>query len=97
MLNKVISGSSDSSIKLWSISNTKKCVMTYSFYSDSVWSLASNDPFLKTFWAGGRDGCITKINQSSNYDYNNQYDNDYGDCVLICKENAGVVKVILYI
>jgi len=67
--------------------------MTYSHYSDSVWSLTSNDPYLKTFWAGGRDGNITKINQSSNYDYNNQYDSDYGDCVLVCKENSGVVKV----
>jgi len=89
----VISGSSDSSIKLWSIANVKRCVMTYNHYSDSVWSLTSNDPYLKTFWAGGRDGLITKINQSSNYDYNNQYDNDYGDCVLVCKENAGVVKL----
>ncbi|OUM65273.1 hypothetical protein PIROE2DRAFT_69119 [Piromyces sp. E2] len=89
----VLSGSSDSSIKLWSIANVKRCVMTYNHYSDSVWSLTSNDPYLKTFWAGGRDGCITKINQSSNYDYNNQYDNDYGDCVLVCKENAGVVKL----
>ncbi|ORX45759.1 WD40 repeat-like protein [Piromyces finnis] len=89
----VLSGSSDSSIKLWSIANVKRCVMTYNHYSDSVWSLTSNDPYLKTFWAGGRDGCITKINQSSNYDYNNQYDNDYGDCVLVCKENAGIVKL----
>ncbi|ORY21314.1 WD40 repeat-like protein [Neocallimastix californiae] len=89
----VLSGSSDSTIKLWSIANIKRCIMTYSHYSDSVWSLTSNSPYLKTFWAGGRDGCITKINQSSNYDYNNQYDNDYGDCVLICKENSGVVKL----
>ncbi|KAG4092545.1 WD40 repeat-like protein [Neocallimastix lanati (nom. inval.)] len=89
----VLSGSSDTTIKLWSIANVKRCVMTYSHYSDSVWSLTSNDPYLKTFWAGGRDGNITKINQSSNYDYNNQYDSDYGDCVLVCKENSGVVKL----
>ncbi|KAJ3074715.1 hypothetical protein HDU98_010509, partial [Podochytrium sp. JEL0797] len=59
----VISASSDTTIKLWSLAHPQRCMVTYTHYEDSVWCLYSNHPDLDTFWAGGRDGLVTKMSR----------------------------------
>eukprot|EP00842_Homolaphlyctis_polyrhiza_P002465 jgi/Hompol1/3219/HPOL_001537-RA len=52
--------SSDTTIKLWSLSMPSRPYTTYTHFDDSVWCLASASPNLETFWAGCRDGTVTK-------------------------------------
>ncbi|CAG8855315.1 35987_t:CDS:2, partial [Gigaspora margarita] len=47
----VLSGSSDTTIKLWSL-KARRCINTFTVHSDSVWSLYSDHPRLETFYAG---------------------------------------------
>ncbi|CAG8824231.1 15105_t:CDS:2, partial [Gigaspora rosea] len=59
----VLSGSSDTTIKLWSL-KAQRCINTFTVHSDSVWSLYSDHPRLETFYAGCKDGLVTKIDYS---------------------------------
>lgn len=64
-------------------------------HSDSVWSLYSDHPQLATFYGGGKDGLVTKTEVNR---YNHQLQDDYededpGQCVVICKADAGVARV----
>jgi WD repeat-containing protein 48 len=82
----ILSGSSDSTIKLWSLS-TQRCINTFTIHSDSIWSLYSDHPKLEVFYAGSKDGLITRT------DYSGCGEIGDGECIAICKENDGVVKV----
>ncbi|KAK9722920.1 hypothetical protein K7432_002305 [Basidiobolus ranarum] len=86
----LLSASSDSTIKLWSLS-AQRCINTYTTHSDSVWSLYSDHPQLETFYAGGKDGLVTKTYVGSRGTDNDGSD---GECVAICKEKHGVVKLV---
>jgi WD40 repeat protein len=59
---KVLSASSDSTIKLWSLV-AQRCLVTYTTHSDSVWKLFSTDPQLDVFYSAGRDGLVTKTDR----------------------------------
>ncbi|RIB12846.1 hypothetical protein C2G38_2041481 [Gigaspora rosea] len=83
----VLSGSSDTTIKLWSL-KAQRCINTFTVHSDSVWSLYSDHPRLETFYAGCKDGLVTKI------DYSGCTEIRDGECVAVCKEESGVVKLI---
>ncbi|CAI2176828.1 6755_t:CDS:10 [Funneliformis geosporum] len=83
----ILSGSSDTTIKLWSLS-TQRCINTFTTHSDSIWSLYSDHPRLKVFYAGAKDGLVTRT------DYSEYEEIDDGECVAICKENAGIVKLV---
>jgi WD repeat-containing protein 48 len=52
-----------------------------------VWSLYSNDPNLKTFYSGSRDGLVNKTQVSG------QADDGESECIALCKEDSGVLKV----
>ncbi|RKP25812.1 hypothetical protein SYNPS1DRAFT_28464 [Syncephalis pseudoplumigaleata] len=55
-----LSASSDSTIKLWSLV-AGRCVATYNARdNESIWSLFSEDPHLRSFYAGSKDGLVTK-------------------------------------
>lgn len=56
----LLSGSSDSSIKLWSVSN-QKCLETFSYHASSVFSLFSQHPRLERFYSGDRSGVLCKV------------------------------------
>ncbi|CAG8457094.1 773_t:CDS:10 [Funneliformis caledonium] len=83
----ILSGSSDTTIKLWSLS-AQRCINTFTTHSDSIWSLYSDHPRLKVFYAGAKDGLVTRT------DYSEYEEIDDGECVAICKENAGIVKLV---
>ncbi|ORX58265.1 WD40 repeat-like protein [Hesseltinella vesiculosa] len=88
----VISGSSDSTIKLWSV-KAQRCITTYETHTDSVWSLYSEDPDLKTFYAGSRDGLVTKteIPRESASGVHEE-----SECIGLFKEQSGVGKIVVY-
>ncbi|KAJ3096005.1 hypothetical protein HK100_005669, partial [Physocladia obscura] len=101
----IISGSSDSTIKLWSLAQPQRCMVTYTHYEDSVWCLYSNHPDLDTFWAGGRDGLVTKMSRrriggggagtgGAGESKSRRIDDELVDCVAICKENGPVNKLV---
>lgn len=56
--NFILSGSSDTTIKLWDIRNFK-VLQTFEIHDDPVWSLTSSNS-LKTFYSGDKSGLIIK-------------------------------------
>ena len=57
---RVISGSSDSTVRLWS-TNERRCMHTYTHHNSSVWKLYSDDENMSTFYSGDRDGFLCKV------------------------------------
>ncbi|CAN6645893.1 hypothetical protein TRVA0_021S01332 [Trichomonascus vanleenenianus] len=55
----VLSGSSDATIKLWSVA-AARLMHTFDMHDDSVWSLYSQHPTLDVFYAADRSGLVTK-------------------------------------
>ncbi|CAO3616929.1 unnamed protein product [Cunninghamella blakesleeana] len=88
----VLSGSSDSTIKLWSV-KAQRCLTTYETHTDSIWSLYSDHPDLKTFYAGSRDGLVTKteIPREGASDLHEE-----SECIGLFKENSGVGKIVAF-
>ncbi|KAG0319319.1 hypothetical protein BGZ97_002380, partial [Linnemannia gamsii] len=86
---KILSASSDTTIKLWSLT-AQRCITTYTMHSDSVWSLYSDHPQLETFYGGSKDGLVTKT-EINRYD-----DEDPGQCVVICKAETGVARLVAH-
>ncbi|KAG0176969.1 hypothetical protein DFQ29_005417 [Apophysomyces sp. BC1021] len=85
----ILSGSSDSTIKLWSV-KSQRCLATYETHTDSVWALYSDHPDLKTFYAGSRDGLVTKTEVSST----DASLSSESECIGLFKEKSGVVKIV---
>ncbi|KAG9069447.1 hypothetical protein KI688_010349 [Linnemannia hyalina] len=85
----ILSASSDTTIKLWSLT-AQRCITTYTMHSDSVWSLYSDHPQLETFYGGSKDGLVTKT-EINRYD-----DEDPGQCVVICKAETGVARLVAH-
>lgn len=84
----VITASSDQTIKVWSVT-TCRFMHTLSIHSDSVWSLFSDDPDLRTFYSSDRSGLVVKTNLHRTL-------KNFEDRVSIAlaQENVGVNKVI---
>ncbi|KAF9576378.1 hypothetical protein EC968_008673 [Mortierella alpina] len=93
----ILSASSDTTIKLWSLT-AQRCITTFTMHSDSVWSLYSDHPQLATFYGGGKDGLVTKteINRYSPDHHNDYDDEDPGQCVVICKAETGVARLVAH-
>ncbi|KAJ3210473.1 hypothetical protein HDU82_008053 [Entophlyctis luteolus] len=92
----VISASSDTTIKLWSLAQPQRCMVTYTHYEDSVWCLYSNHPDLDTFWAGGRDGLVTKMSRRrvGGESKGRRIEDELVDCVAVCKESGPVSRLV---
>ncbi|OZJ05112.1 hypothetical protein BZG36_01381 [Bifiguratus adelaidae] len=84
----ILSGSSDATIKLWSV-KAQRCIGTFETHADSIWSLYSADPTLGVFYAGSRDGIVTRTDLGLN-------SAGEGECIAIFKENGGVSKLAAY-
>ncbi|KAF9291593.1 hypothetical protein BGZ68_003209, partial [Mortierella alpina] len=93
----ILSASSDTTIKLWSLT-AQRCITTFTMHSDSVWSLYSDHPELATFYGGGKDGLVTKteINRYSPEHHNDYDDEDPGQCIVICKAETGVARLVAH-
>ncbi|KAF9115155.1 hypothetical protein BGX27_008746 [Mortierella sp. AM989] len=92
----ILSASSDTTIKLWSLT-AQRCITTFTMHSDSVWSLYSDHPQLATFYGGGKDGLVTKteINRYNPQDRSDE-DEDPGQCVVVCKADTGVARLVAH-
>ncbi|KAI8849618.1 hypothetical protein BC829DRAFT_442851 [Chytridium lagenaria] len=97
----VLSASSDTTIKLWSLAQPQRCMVTYTHSQDSIWCLYSNHPDLETFWSGGRDGWVTKMTRRRIGGDSTRVGNRGGgvhdelvDCVAICRESGPVNKIV---
>lgn len=76
----LLSASSDSTVKLWSIA-AQKCLHTFSHHSTSVWSLHSQHPNLEIFYSGDKAGNIAKI------DLVGTGDPEEGECILLARDS----------
>jgi len=76
---QVLSASSDSTVKLWSLA-AQKCLHTFSHHDTSVWSLFSQHPTLEIFYSGDRNGNICKI------DLEGTGEPGDGECVLLARD-----------
>lgn len=76
----ILSGSSDGSIKLWSVGQ-QRCISTISIHSEGVWSLLVNENFTHVI-SGSRDKKI----------YQTEVRNPYNS-VLVCEESAPILNM----
>ena len=82
--NWILSCSSDSTVKLWSMKMTST-YQSFNYSEDAVWSLSSNCPNLKTWFSGSRDGLI----------YKSSLRNGSSSHIAVCKESCPILDVIL--
>lgn len=75
----VLSASSDSTVKVWSVS-MRRCLHTFTHHSDSVWSLFSSHPHLEVFYSGDRTGTVCKVDFEDAGDIATE-----GECVILLR------------
>ncbi|KAI0010608.1 WD40 repeat-like protein [Xylariaceae sp. FL0662B] len=83
----VMTASSDQTIKVWNVT-AGRCMYTFTMHNDSVWSLFSEDPQLKTFYSSDRSGLVVKT------DTRGAVEMDEGLSVAVAQEHDGVNKVV---
>ncbi|TQN74743.1 UBP9-binding protein [Colletotrichum shisoi] len=86
--DKVLTASSDHTIKLWSVT-AGRCMYTFTMHDDSVWSLFSDDPELGTFYSSDRSGFVVKTDVRGS-----QEDMDEGLSVAVAHESHSISKVV---
>ncbi|KAK4054919.1 hypothetical protein OIV83_000843 [Microbotryomycetes sp. JL201] len=75
----LLTASSDSTVKLWSLS-AQKCLYTFQHHNAPVWSLFSQHPNLEIFYSGDRAGNICKV------DLEGTGDPREGECILLARD-----------
>ena len=88
----VLSGSSDSTIKLWS-TTASRLLHTFDMHDDSIWSMFSTHPTLDVFYSADRSGLVVKTDLRSCGD-KFELDENNGVCTALFNENGGVSKVV---
>jgi WD repeat-containing protein 48 len=83
----LMTASSDQTVKVWSMT-AGRCMYTLTMHNDSVWSLWSDQPELRTFYSSDRSGIVAKS------DVLGAAEMDQGMSVAVCQEHEGVQKVI---
>ncbi|OCH87028.1 hypothetical protein OBBRIDRAFT_736896 [Obba rivulosa] len=89
----ILTGSADASIKLWSLSS-QRCLHTFTYHTESVWSLYSTHPSLEIFYSGDRSGLVCRV------DVEGCADVSEGECVVLCQDtdergvSEGINKVV---
>ena len=77
---QLLSASADSTIKIWSTS-MQRCVHTFTYHNESVWSLFSAHPNLDVFYSGDKTGLVCKVDMSNSGDISE------AECIVICKDD----------
>ncbi|KDQ58057.1 hypothetical protein JAAARDRAFT_129692 [Jaapia argillacea MUCL 33604] len=77
----LLTGSADASIKLWSLTS-QRCLHTFTYHTDSVWSLFSSHPSLEVFYSGDRSGLVCRV------DVEDCSDVSEGECVVLCQDTS---------
>ncbi|KAH0830595.1 hypothetical protein J3R83DRAFT_2050 [Lanmaoa asiatica] len=80
-----------SSIKLWSLSS-QRCLHTFTYHTDSVWSLHSTHPSLKIFYSGDKSGIVCKVDVEDSSEVAD------GVCIVLAREASeegeGINKIV---
>ncbi|KAG8972937.1 hypothetical protein FRB90_010084, partial [Tulasnella sp. 427] len=76
----VLSGSSDTTVKLWSLA-AQRCLHTFTYHADSVWTLFSSHPSLEVFYSGDRAGLVCKVDVETCRE-----DLSDAECAVICRD-----------
>ncbi|WVR06650.1 hypothetical protein IAU60_003682 [Kwoniella sp. DSM 27419] len=81
----MLTGSSDTTIKLWSLA-AHRCLHTFNHHDSSVWALHSTHPNLERFYSGSRDGylCVTDVEQCA--------DISDGECVVLAQDGESQAR-----
>lgn len=87
----VLSGSSDSTIKLWSVT-AGRLLHTFDMHDDSVWSLSSDHPSLDVFYSSDRSGIVAKTDLSLCDSSLLNVDDAYS--AILFNEHQGVAKMV---
>ncbi|QSL65953.1 hypothetical protein MERGE_003090 [Pneumocystis wakefieldiae] len=82
----ILSGSSDTTIKAWSLGE-RRCLQTFTIHGSSVWSLFSPDSRLNTFYSGDKSGYLMRtltmlLSEEENVSY------------VICREQSGINRIV---
>ncbi|KAG8217527.1 hypothetical protein J3R82DRAFT_5676 [Butyriboletus roseoflavus] len=77
----LLTGSTDASIKLWSLSS-QRCLHTFTYHTDSVWSLHSTHPSLKIFYSGDKSGIVCKVDVEDSSEVAD------GVCIVLARESS---------
>ncbi|OJA18527.1 hypothetical protein AZE42_06653 [Rhizopogon vesiculosus] len=88
----LLTGSADASIKLWSLSS-QRCLHTFAYHTDSVWSLQSTHPSLEVFYSGDKSGIVCKVDVEGCADVGD------GTCIVVARESSvevgeGINKIV---
>ncbi|KAG0697829.1 hypothetical protein DFH29DRAFT_811144 [Suillus ampliporus] len=88
----LLTGSADASIKLWSLSS-QRCLHTFAYHTDSVWSLHSTHPSLEVFYSGDKSGIVCKVDVEGCADVTD------GTCIAVARESSveageGINKIV---
>ena len=75
----MLTGSSDSTIKLWSLGE-HQCLHTFNYHTSPVWALHSDHPNLERFYSGSRDGVLCAVDLEQVTDLSD------GECVVLASE-----------
>lgn len=80
------------SIKLWSLSS-QRCLHTFAYHTDSVWSLQSTHPSLEVFYSGDKSGIVCKVDVEGCADVAD------GTCIVVARESSvevgeGINKIV---
>ncbi|KAG1750625.1 uncharacterized protein EDB91DRAFT_1108492 [Suillus paluster] len=77
----LLTGSADASIKLWSLSS-QRCLHTFAYHTDSVWSLHSTHSSLEVFYSGDKSGNVCKVDVEGCADVAD------GACMVVARESS---------
>lgn len=86
----VLSASSDSTIKLWSMT-ASRLYHTFDMHDAPVWSLFSHHPNLDVFYSSDKSGVIAKTDLRG---CTLNRDVDDAVCAILCNEHEGVSKFV---
>ena len=85
----LLSGSSDATVRLWSIGE-QRCLHTFTHHNSSVWSLYSDKPDFSAFYSGDRQGLLCRVEWDQDSPLSNS------ECVVLAREpgpKAGITSI----
>ncbi|WAQ84426.1 hypothetical protein PtA15_4A879 [Puccinia triticina] len=74
---RLLSASSDATVKMWDLRSQQRCLHTFAHHSTSVWALHSQHPALEIFYSADRAGWLCKLDLEGSDDFRD------GQCIVL--------------